>query len=498
MHERKLWRKALSTTLVAIVIVVILVAAVAVAYVALTGTKSTSSTTSQTSSLPTTTSTTSAAPVTVNVISFDQGLVWTNLWNATSGAPLAPLKNFESKYNVIINVEFDDEATVREKVEADMAAGTGHYDITLADSDNLVDVYSNAGLLYPLNEFYTPGSPLYTPLPTSLFNESDFLPQAMSMLSLGGSVYALPYFTFASSFNYRSDLFQKYNIQVPTTAAQLMNTTLPALKAAMQKDGTYGTVYPVAVRGEPKETTALDVDSFIYGFGGCWFQGCLWNKSAIIAHDAQPTLNSTAVVQAINAYANMGKLYSTPDSPSYDFSKEISLYEAGKAAILYPQSVNAFVAQDGAASSIKSDMTYAPTVTGPTGLPLDELWSLSFGISKATKNPTAAWLALAFLTDYANQLYFATNVFPCPSLLSVLHDPAVTSVWGASTMQIMINALNDANPHFIPNIPETNAINVEIGEVTSAVMAGSMTAEQAGQTLQNYAATLLYADNYYS
>jgi len=73
----------------------------------------------------------------------------------------------------------------------------------------------------------------------------------------------------------------------------------------------------------------------------------------------------------------------------------------------------------------------------------------------------------------------------------------VTQVWGADTMQIMINALNDANPHFIPNIPETNAINVEIGEVTSAVMAGSMTAQQAGQTLQNFATTLLYADNYY-
>jgi hypothetical protein len=38
---------------------------------------------------------------------------------------------------------------------------------------------------------------------------------------------------------------------------------------------------------------------------------------------------------------------------------------------------------------------------------------------------------------------------------------------------------------------------VEIGVVTSAVMSGQMTAQQAGQTLQNFAYTLLYGDGYY-
>jgi sorbitol/mannitol transport system substrate-binding protein len=489
MKRVRFYRKAISSTLAIGIIVILLVAVVAAAYI-LTSTSRMPVTLTSTG-----TSTTSSAPVTINVISFDQGLIWTDLWNATNGQPLAPLLEFEQKYNININVEFADEATVRQKVQTDINSGTGHYDITLADSSNLVDVYSNAGLLYPLNDFYTAGTSLYTPSP--FFNYTDFLPQALKMLTLGKSLYALPYFTFASSFNYRADLFAKYNVQVPTTVNQLMTVTLPALKAGMQADGTYGKVYPIAVRGEPKETTALDVGAFIYGFGGCWFQGCYWNKTAIVQNHALPTFNSTAVVDAIQAYATLGKDYSTPDSPSYDFSKEISLYQAGKAAILFPQSVNAFVAQEGASPSIAAQMMYAPTVTGPTGLPLEEIWSLSFGISKLTHYPEQAWLALTFLSGYDRQLYFATHYFPNPSLLSVLHSQEVTKVWGASTMQVMIDGLNAADPHFIPNIPETNAINVEIGEVTSAVMAGSMTAQQAGQTLQNFANTLLYADNYY-
>jgi len=385
MKRLRFSRKAISNTLAISIIVIVLIAAVAAAYV-LTSSRS-SVTVTSTASLAASSSMVSSssmatAPVTINVISFDQGLIWTDLWNASTGQPLPPLLQFEQKYNINVNVEFADEATVRQKVQTDINSGTGHYDITLADSSNLVDVYSNAGLLYPLNDFYTPGSSMYTPSP--FFNYTDYLPQAMKMLTLGNTLYALPYFTFASSFNYRADLFAKYNVQVPTTVDQLMNVTLPALKAGMKADGTYGTVFPIAVRGEPKETTALDVNGFIYGFGGCWFQGCYWNKTAIVQNHAQPTFNSTAVVNAIQAYATLGKDYSTPDSPSYDFSKEISLYQAGKAAILYPQSVNAFVAKIYASPSIGSQMKFAPTVTGPTGLPINELWSLSFGISKLT------------------------------------------------------------------------------------------------------------------
>ena len=498
MNVRKSWHKAVSTTIIVVVILVIIIVAGVAAYVALTPSSTTSSTSTSTTlsgSTSTFSSSSSTHPVTVNVISFDQGLVWTDLWNATTGAPLAPLLSFEQKNNIIINVEFDDEATVREKVQADMSTGTGHYDITLADSSNLVDVYDNAGMLYPLNDFFTPGNSMYTPSP--YFNYSDFLPKTISMLSLGDKLYALPYFTFAAALMYRADLLQKYSVSVPTTMDQLWNVTLPALKAGMQGDGTLGTVYPVALRGEPKETTALDVNAVFSGLGVCWFQGCYWNKTDIIANKALPDFNSTKAVEAINDYAILGKTYSTADTPSYDFSKAISLYQAGKAAILFPSSVNGFVAVDGATPAIASQMKFVPMVVGPTGQSLDQLWSLSFGISEATHNPQQAWLALTFLTGHDEQLNFATNFFPNPSLLSVLNSPQLTQKWGAATMQTMITGLNDANPHFIPNIPETNAIMVEIGVVTSAVMSGQMTAQQAGQTLQNFAYTLLYGDGYY-
>lgn len=62
----------------------------------------------------------------------------------------------------------------------------------------------------------------------------------------------------------------------------------------------------------------------------------------------------------------------------------------------------------------------------------------------------------------------------------------------------MIDELARSNPHFIAYIPEANAINVKMGEVTSAAMAGQMTPQQAAQALQDYAYQLLLSDGYYS
>ena len=433
---------------------------------------------------------------TVTLITFDKGLVFTDLWNSTTGQPLAPLLAFEKQYNITVNVEFDDEATVRQKVQADFASGTGHYDLTLADTANLVQVYGSSGQLYPLEQFSTPSSANYIQSP--YFNSTDFIPKALQACSYGGHLYALPYFTFSSSFNYRKDLFAKYNVAIPTTMAQLMNTTLPALKAAMTADNTYGTVYPIAIRGEPKETTALDVNAFIYGFGGTWFEGGYWNVTDVKAHHALPAFNSTVVVNAINTYALMGSQFSSPDTPTYDFSKEITLYQSGKAAILYPQSVNAFAAQAFSSNAtLAAQMAYAPTVTGPTGNYFDEIWSLSFGISKYTHSPKAAFLVLSFLTSYQRQLNFASSFFPNPSLISVLHSPQLVQKWGAATMDLMIDMLAKSDPHFIAYIPEANAINVKMGEVTSAVMSGQLTPKAAAQALQDYAYQLLVSDGYY-
>lgn len=487
-------RRAVSRTLVAVAAIVILLVVGFAGYLAATNLGGTNR--SSTSTSGTSTGITGVSGATVNLITFDQGLVFTDLWNSTTGKPLAPLLQFEKQYNITVNVEFDDEPTVRQKVQADFASGAGRYDLTLADTANLVQVYGSSGQLYPIEQFYTPSSQLYTPSP--YFNYTDFIPKALLACSYGGHLYALPYFTFSSSFNYRMDLFKKYSVALPTTMDQMMNTTLPKLKAGMMADGTYGKVYPIAIRGEPKETTALDVNAFIHGFGGTWFKGGYWNVTDVKTHRALPAFNTTAVVNAIKTYALMGSAFSSPDTPTYDFSKEITLYQSGKAAILYPQSVNAFAAQAFAPNAtLAALMAYAPTVTGPTGKYFDEIWSLSFGISKFTHNPKAAFLALSFLTSYERQLNFATAFFPNPSLLSVLHSTQLTQKWGATTMNLMIEMLAQSDPHFIAYIPEANSINVKMGEVTSAVMSGQMTPQQAAQALQDYAYQLLKSDGYY-
>jgi hypothetical protein len=64
-------------------------------------------------------------------------------------------------------------------------------------------------------------------------------------------------------------------------------------------------------------------------------------------------------------------------------------------------------------------------------------------------------------------------------------------------MDLMIDMLAKSDPHFIAYIPEANAINVKMGEVTSAVMSGQITPKAAAQALQDYAYQLLVSDGYY-
>src|SRR2546428_9365844 len=302
----------------AVVAIVVLLVVAFAGYLAATNPRGTNPSSSSTSS--TSTGITGVNGATVNLITFDQGLVFSDLWNSTTGKPLAPLLQFEKQNNITVNVEFDDEPTVRQKVQADFASGAGRYDLTLADTANLVQVYGSSGQLYPLEQFYTPSSQLYTPSP--YFNYTDFIPKALLACSYGGHLYALPYFTFSSSFNYRMDLFKKYSVAIPTTMDQMMNTTLPKLKAGMIADGTYGKVYPIAIRGEPKETTALDVNAFIHGFGGTWFKGGYWNATDLTAHRAPPSVNTTPLLNTIQTFGLMGFPLSCHGTPPHDFTTE--------------------------------------------------------------------------------------------------------------------------------------------------------------------------------
>lgn len=464
-----------------------------------TVTTPTTTVTTITETAPTETETRPEERPTIRIISFNKGFMWTDLFDEND-QPLPPLQKFMEEENINVVVEFADEATVRQKVQLDFTSRTGIYDITLADSFALVPTYGGTGFLEPLNEYIEK-------YPTKYLNVSDILPKALEGVTMEGKIYALPHFSFAATFNYRADLFERYGVKVPKTIDEFLDA-LEKLKKGLQADGLYGKIYPITMRGEPRETTALDVNAFTWGMGGCWFEklpdgSCPKDRSDIIKYGLKPTFNTTFLT-GFKLYTDILREYAPPETPTYDFSAQINTYAAGKAAILFPQSVNAFVALAfGANETIRPHMKFAPTVEGREGRLIQQWWSMSFGINRDSKNKLAAWKVLTLLTGYQTQRHFALNVFPFPSLKSVLNDPEVREKWAKITgipniMDILIESLETAEPHYVPYIKETNIIEVKIGQEASAVIAGLKTAEEAAQDLQDFVTTLLTGAGYYS
>lgn len=438
---------------------------------------------------------------TIRIISFNKGFMWTDLFDEKD-QPLEPLRKFSEKEGVNVVVEFADEATVRQKVQLDFTSRTGIYDITLADSLNLVPTYGGSGFLEPLEDYIKDH-------PTEYLRIDDILPKAIDGVTMEGHIYALPHFSFAATFNYRADLFEKYGLSEPKTVDDFLNV-LEGLKRGLTRDGLWGKMYPITMRGEPRETTALDVNGFIWGMGGSWFEkmrsgGADGNPRTardIIENKLKPAFDSQEFLDGFKLFTDILKNYATPETPAYDFSKQINDWGTGKAAILFPQSVNAFVAQAFVAPpDIKPHLRFAPTVSGRRGRLIQQWWSMSFGINRDSKNKLAAWKVLNLLTGHATQKYFAVNVFPFPSLKSVLDDKEVKEKWVEATgipnvMDILKQSLETAEPDFVPKIKEANLINVKIGQEASAVIAGQKTAEQAVKDLQSFAKSVLAGSGY--
>ena len=493
---------AISRAITAIIVVILVVAAGTGAYFVgqSAGPQVTQTAPAQTIVQTQTVTETAAPPTTpvsterptIRIISFNEGFMWTDLFDTRENnfAPLPPLQEFMDRENINVEVEFADEAVVRQKLQLDFTAHTGQFDITLADSANLVPSYGGAGFLLPLDDFIRNQ-------PTRYLDVDDIIPKTLEGLRIEGKLYALPHFSFAATLNYRSDLFEKYGVEVPTTVVEL-EEALAKLQAGIDADGLTGELFPITMRGEPRETTALDVNAFTYQTGGRWFEGGAATESAIRATQAKPTFNSPEFLEGFKRYTDFLIKYSTPDTPSYDFSSQINLYASGKAVILFPQSVNAFAAQAFFADEeIGKAMSYAPTVVGANGRPIQQIWNMAFGINSDSKNPEAAWKVLTLLTGASTQKFFSLNVFPFPSLESVYADQEVRTKWGGATLDLVKQALLDSDPDFIPHIRETNIINVAIGKEASAVIAGLKTAEEAVEDLQEFVNTVMFAAGYY-
>ncbi|MEM4846919.1 MAG: extracellular solute-binding protein [Thermosphaera sp.] len=427
----------------------------------------------------------------VRVIAFAQGFAWPELFGESGTEKTDLLREFEEREGITVTIEWGDETAVRQKVLTDLISGAGRYDVILLGSDGAVQTYGFGGFLEPLDEHLASGA--YD----KYFNDEDIYPQFLDANRIDGVLYGLPYYSFGPGIIYRTDLFDRYSIEVPTTTDEL-EAALERLKEGFVEDGITD-VYPLTMRGAPGEEPSLDLAGFVYAYAGypAWFEGGATSAEEIREARAQPIFTGD-FRPGFEAFVRLARDYGPPGISTHTWVDMMNLYAQGRAAVLLPSAINGYAAITFTENEeVRENSAFAPIVKGPSGERIQSFWTFSLGVPQASQRKEAALTVLTFLTGQRAMQAFADRTqWPSVTMPSVMHSEVLINRWGEAEIRLNEEAVMLSNPFYFPYIPELAEFMDRIGTAASrAISTGDVDA--ALNELQTWALERMHAAGYY-
>lgn len=132
-------------------------------------------------------------------------VVWATIAGFYTDWAEAITANFTRETGIEVEVVGIDFAVMYEKESLELAGATGAFDVVTIETIWLAE-WASAGYLEPLDEYIA-----NTPAEEIQFE--DILPHYRWLLSWGGHIYGLPYYTYDQGIIYRADLFRNETIQ---------------------------------------------------------------------------------------------------------------------------------------------------------------------------------------------------------------------------------------------------------------------------------------------
>lgn len=278
-----------------------------------------------------------------------------------------------------IKVVFDILAypTLQEKQMVALTQGTGAYDVVHVDCV-WVGQYAGEGWTIPLEKFI-----LRTDRETLALD--DFIPSVLEEQGMWEDrIHGLPFINAAFGLHYRTDIFEKYGINVPQTWEELKET---AEKLNLKEPGVNGITF-MGRRGVQLQCT---YDNMIWSFGGEWYD-----------ENYRPTINSPAAVAALEYFKSL-----IPFAPrgvlTYDWDESARTFADGRAAMNLQWHNAAPLCSDPSKSKIvgKFDFAMIPGKLQPDGsikrTPTFGGWSLEIPVDSKFKE--AAWEFIVWATS---------------------------------------------------------------------------------------------------
>jgi sorbitol/mannitol transport system substrate-binding protein len=378
-------------------------------------------------------------------------------------------KQYEQQHDVKLNWVVREENTLRQQLTTDISTGGGQFDVMTIGAYE-APMWGEKQWLMSLEKF----GPTY--------DVDDLMPNVRKQLTVGGKLYALPFYSEGSITYYRTDLFTAKGLKMPDAP------TWTDIRGFAEKlhDPTKGT-YGICLRGKAGwgENMAL-VSTIVNAYGGRWFDE-KW----------EPQLDSPEWHQAVNFYVDLLGKFGPPGPSSNGFNENLTLFNSGKCAMWVDASVAGAFVTDKKESKVPDKVGFAKAPRQTTDKGSSWLWTWALAVPASSKQQQAAFDFIQWATskEYGTLVakeYGISSMPPGTRQSTYKNADYMKSTPFARVTQEAIQTANPDAPTEKPvpykgvqfaTIPEFQAIGTQVGKGIAGALAGSEKADAVLKSL---------------
>ncbi len=386
-------------------------------------------------------------------------------------------KIFAQKTGATVAWEIGSEEEIRAKLELDQASKAGKYTMIMIDNWELASKVES-GAVYPIDDY------LKNKAYPWLNNPADWCKPCIDAQTYKGHLYGIPWAIEVGQMAYRTDLFAKYNVKVPTTIDELFQAC-STLEAGFKKDNL--NMKCISMRGRRGEDNPIISAGWATtAYGGQWLD----DKFV-------PHLNSPEFVAGVKAYTDILKKYGPADVANYTWIESQKAFAEGQVAIVIDgQPVTGRLQDPSVGSKVIGKIGYAPPPKGPKGYPT-HLWLPGWGVSAYASQQAkdATWAFITWITSNAVYLNMGKEL-PGDHYLA---SPALFDRVKATDASVppLLEVFPFMKADYQPVIPDYPEIRDVFGTAVSSVIAGETDAKTAMDKANQDTLNILQKAGYY-
>lgn len=238
----------------------------------------------------------------------------------------------------------------------------------------------------------------------------EFFPAIVENNTVDGALVGMPYFTDAGLLYYRSDLLEKYGLEVPETWADL-ETAATTIQEGERGEGNadfWGFVW----QGNAYEGLTCDALEWVASSGG----------GEIVSPDGVITINNENAIAALETAANWVGTISPPGVTGFQEEDARNVWHAGNAAFMRNWPYAYGLTLEG---EVGDNFGVAALPHAEGGESAATLGGWQLAVSQYSANPEIAADFVKFLTSHEGQISRALEMSNLPTRPAVYEDSAL-------------------------------------------------------------------------